>query len=81
MMSDIDPTLEPDHECGNRACVKVGPGHVVEVTKAVNMARMAERVRLRRLAEQEAYSQGTLTLEPDLADRLVAAHREQQAAA
>ncbi|MBD8059032.1 hypothetical protein IC607_08630 [Cellulomonas sp. JH27-2] len=61
---------ELDHECNQRACVRVGPGHVVEVTHAENMRRMAERLRARRLAEAEAYARGTLTLDADLADAL-----------
>ena len=39
----IDTALEPDHECNRRACIRIGAGHVVEVTHAENMHRMARR--------------------------------------
>lgn len=37
------PEEELDHECGRRSCVRLGPGHVVEVTKADNMKKMFDR--------------------------------------
>lgn len=69
-----DPDATVDHACRTRRCVELA--HLQLVSRADNIRRGFEA----RLAEQEAYAQGTLTLEPDLADRLAAAHREQQAA-
>lgn len=43
---------ELDHECSNRACVRIGPGHVVEVPRQENMRRMFSRLRARKAAEQ-----------------------------
>ena len=70
-----DPDLTVDHTCRTRHCVELE--HLQLVSRADNIRAGFEA----RLAEQEAYSQGTLMLEPDLEGRLVAAYREQQAAA
>lgn len=43
---------ELDHECSNRACVRIGPGHAVEVSKGENMARMFARLAARKTAAQ-----------------------------
>lgn len=45
---------ELDHECENRLCVKVGPGHVVEVSHAENMRRMAARLAAHKAARAAA---------------------------
>ena len=75
----LAPGMEPDHVCERRACVR--PSHLVEATHAENVQRRTESARRRRLAEQEAYAAGAVTLDADLEDALAAAHREQQAAA
>lgn len=46
--------MELDHECLNRLCVRVGAGHVVEVTRTENTARKLERLRARKAAQQAA---------------------------
>jgi len=69
-----DPDLTVDHTCRTRHCVELT--HLQLVSRADNIRRGFEA----RLAEQEAYSQGQLALEPDLQDALAAAHRAQQAA-
>lgn len=45
--------FEPDHECEQRACVRVGDGHVAEATHQQNMDRMAASALARRAAVVE----------------------------
>jgi len=48
----VQEGMELDHECEEKLCVRVGPGHVVEVTHLENMRRLAARFRARKAAEQ-----------------------------
>lgn len=48
----VDAGLELDHECEDRLCVRIGPGHVVEVSHGENMRRMAQRAAAQRAAAE-----------------------------
>ena len=54
--------MELDHECEQKMCVRVGPGHVVEATHAENIARRSASYFARKAAEQAAAAAEQQTL-------------------